>query len=105
MVEEKQSFKIVIGAITVSTTTKLLNRISICKQIVPDQKQADQELFVCFFQQWAITQELDVILSFLNLYTLFEKEGRTVTPLLLKIALGESYRYYSAYKHVCICFE
>ena len=51
----------------------------------------------------AYTQELDVDFV-LYLYTLYEVEERTVTPLLLKI-LGESYLYCSAYKHVCICFE
>ena len=42
---------------------------------------------------------------FLYLYTLWELKGRTVTPLLHKLFLGELYRYYSGYKVVLIPFE
>ena len=30
------------------------------------------------------------------------KDGHSAAA---QIVLGESYRYYAAYKHVCICFE
>ena len=40
------------------------------------------------------SQEPDVTLSFLYLYTLYEIKGRTVTPMLHKLFLSELYRYY-----------
>ena len=50
------------------------------------------------------TQELDIDI-FLYLYTLYVVEGRTVTPLLHKLFLGELHRYYSGYNLVRIPFE
>ena len=50
------------------------------------------------------TQELDVAI-FLYLYTLYVVEGKTVTPLLYKLFLGELHRYYSGYNLVRIPFE
>ena len=49
-------------------------------------------------------QELDVD-NFLYLYTLYVVKGRTVTPLLRKLFLGELHRYYSGYNFVRIPFE
>ena len=50
------------------------------------------------------TQELDVVF-FPYVYTLYIVEGRTVTPLLHKLFLGELHRYYSGYNLVRIPFE
>ena len=47
------------------------------------------------------TQELDVDF-FLYLYTLYAVKGRTVTPMLHKLFLGELHRYYSGYNLVRI---
>ena len=49
-------------------------------------------------------QELDVE-NFLYLYTLYVVKGRTVTPLLHKLFLGELHRYYSGNNLVRIPFE
>ena len=38
-------------------------------------------------------------------YNLYVVEGRTVTPLLHKLFLGELHRYYSGYNPVRIPFE
>ena len=42
---------------------------------------------------------------FLYLYTLYVVKGRTVTPLLHKLFLGELHCYYSGYNIVRIPFE
>ena len=49
-------------------------------------------------------QELDVDF-FLYLYTLYVIKGRTVTPLLHKLFLGELHHYFSGYNLVPIPFE
>ena len=51
-----------------------------------------------------VPQELDVE-NFLYLYTLYVVKGRTVTPLLHKLFLGELHRYYSGNNLVRIPFE
>ena len=45
------------------------------------------------------------LICFLYLYTLYVVEGRTVTPLLHKLFLGEFHRYHSGYNLVRIPFE
>ena len=54
----------------------------------------------------ASSEHRSLTLSFLlNLYILYVVEGRTVTPLLHKLFLGELHRYYSGYNLVRIPFE
>ena len=57
--------------------------------------------YFCAYHQ---SQELDVD-NLLYLYTLYVVKGRTVTPLLHKLFLGELHRYYSGNYLVRIQFE
>ena len=44
-----------------------------------------------------------MFVTFLVVYAIYPGKGGHSTAV--QIVLGEFYRYYSAYKYVCICFE